>query len=712
MSDILVTSPYRPFTLPNQFKAVFNGFIYCGTVDAVDPSNSQVQVYFVNEDGSRTAASQPLRTNAGGFLVYNGQPAKFVTDSNHSLLVRDLLGNTLWYAPNMANIDPETALKSLGVIVKTANSVSEMKSMNPANGDKFRTLGYYSASDGGGANYKITDTFTGTPDGFGDHALQNGLFAVLDTSSTPSVMQYGAKAGIPYNNKPAIQAAVNAANSRYVVKGAVQYVYSPEVKFEMGSASDSPRISMLSGVALLSDGTKFKTANNAPRDSNWNAVFLFGGLDSRIPCVTSGIKGLVFIDGNRQNNNPGALDEKHSGIYISRDAYDIFFDDVVIEDAAGDGLLVQQLGFPYDREAVPKNIRFRSLICRRSWRNGVSLVDYDGVHIDYLESTDTNGIAPQSGLDIEPNYWEARARNLWIGHYVSKGNRGSGLDVLQHNNNSEQRAGTIGRFDSDGDGEIMRLFTCCGLSILDGVGKNATSTYCMEIAAAKDLRVKMDFLNNKGGVLGDITKGWVSEPDVNGGTHVVMYPSEGWDFSGSTFRNNGGTQLSMKGVVSTDPVSGVPRTFKLKKPNIDWCIFDNGLPEGDQQSSIHLNIQSDVEMYSARNVSISSDAPNPYYVNRASSTGRIDSGSTNEVYSSLSYPAIPANGYTTVQMKASSDLGSYDELIIRSAQDLGPLIVSGYIGSGGAINLRLINPTTSIIQSGNSDFILTSSFTK
>lgn len=109
MSDILVTSPYQPFTLPNQFKAVFNGYIYCGTIDAVDPSVSQVQVYLVNEDGSKTPVAQPLRTNAGGFLVYNGQPAKFVTDSNHSLLVRDAVGSLLWYAPDVSKVDPDSA---------------------------------------------------------------------------------------------------------------------------------------------------------------------------------------------------------------------------------------------------------------------------------------------------------------------------------------------------------------------------------------------------------------------------------------------------------------------------------------------------------------------------------------------------------------------------------------------------------------------------
>lgn len=110
MPDILVTSPFQPFTLPTQFKAVFNGYIYCGTVDAVDPSVSQVQVYLVNESGDKVPVAQPLRTNAGGFLVYNGQPSKFVTNSNHSLLVRDSLGAQVWYEPDMAVVDPKTAI--------------------------------------------------------------------------------------------------------------------------------------------------------------------------------------------------------------------------------------------------------------------------------------------------------------------------------------------------------------------------------------------------------------------------------------------------------------------------------------------------------------------------------------------------------------------------------------------------------------------------
>lgn len=120
MSDILVTSPFHPFTLPNQFKAVFNGHIYCGTVDAVDPSVSQIQVYLVNESGDKVPVAQPLRTNAGGFLVYNGQPAKFVTNSNHSLLVQDSFHVQLWYVPDVSKIDPDAVFQIISQQVREA----------------------------------------------------------------------------------------------------------------------------------------------------------------------------------------------------------------------------------------------------------------------------------------------------------------------------------------------------------------------------------------------------------------------------------------------------------------------------------------------------------------------------------------------------------------------------------------------------------------
>ncbi|MGL5293304.1 MAG: phage tailspike protein [Aeromonas sp.] len=163
MSDILVTSPYRPFTLPNQFKAVFNGYIYCGTVDAVDPSVSQVQVYLANEDGSRTPVAQPLRTNAGGFLVYNGQPAKFVTDSNHSLLVNDSLGVNIWYSPDMSSVDPEAMFD----ILTNGYNYDQIRN-NPGGSGQFRCYGRSSVADGGDGMFYVdySDNSTLDDDGY------------------------------------------------------------------------------------------------------------------------------------------------------------------------------------------------------------------------------------------------------------------------------------------------------------------------------------------------------------------------------------------------------------------------------------------------------------------------------------------------------------------------------------------------------------------
>ncbi|QEG08969.1 hypothetical protein [Aeromonas phage 4_4512] len=220
MADILVTSPYRPFTLPNQFKAVFNGSIYCGTVDAVDPSNSQVQVYKVNEDGSRIPVAQPLRTNAGGYLVYNGQPAKFVTDSNHSLLVKDSLQAQVWYAPDMAAFDPESLLDILGAsggVELVGDAVAYLSS-----------LAALAAYDGGKAAVVITDPIDGGVFVVDANAsLSDPVIAVLAANGNKYKRLYELKSARFYgvsstrtDNAVQLNAAANSGG-RVVIPGGV-----------------------------------------------------------------------------------------------------------------------------------------------------------------------------------------------------------------------------------------------------------------------------------------------------------------------------------------------------------------------------------------------------------------------------------------------------------------------------------------------------------
>lgn len=74
------------------------------------------------------------------------------------------------------------------------NSVAEMKSYNLQAGDYAITKGYYSANDGGGANYEIVDDDNLVDDGGIIHSLTNGLYAkLIIINNVINIKQLGAK---------------------------------------------------------------------------------------------------------------------------------------------------------------------------------------------------------------------------------------------------------------------------------------------------------------------------------------------------------------------------------------------------------------------------------------------------------------------------------------------------------------------------------------
>lgn len=107
-ANVVVSMPSQLFTMPRSFKAVANGKIYIGQIDTdpVNPAN-QIQVYLENEDGSHVPVSQPLIINAGGYPVYNGQIAKFVTVQGHSMAIYDAYDAQQFYYPNVLKYDPD-----------------------------------------------------------------------------------------------------------------------------------------------------------------------------------------------------------------------------------------------------------------------------------------------------------------------------------------------------------------------------------------------------------------------------------------------------------------------------------------------------------------------------------------------------------------------------------------------------------------------------
>lgn len=114
-ANVVVSMPSQLFTLARSFKAASNGKIYIGKIDT-DPTipTNQIPVYLENEDGSHSHVAQPLSINAGGYPVYNGQIAKFVTVQGHSMAVYDAYGAQQFYFPNILKYDPDQLRQELG----------------------------------------------------------------------------------------------------------------------------------------------------------------------------------------------------------------------------------------------------------------------------------------------------------------------------------------------------------------------------------------------------------------------------------------------------------------------------------------------------------------------------------------------------------------------------------------------------------------------
>lgn len=96
MSNISLN--YAQIIEPGSFKSINLAKIYIGEYGTLpNPANASTwkQAYFVNSDGTRTAASQPIRTNAAGYAVDGSGNIKTIqVDGGYSLLVQDQYGAT------------------------------------------------------------------------------------------------------------------------------------------------------------------------------------------------------------------------------------------------------------------------------------------------------------------------------------------------------------------------------------------------------------------------------------------------------------------------------------------------------------------------------------------------------------------------------------------------------------------------------------------
>jgi hypothetical protein len=133
----------------------------------------------------------------------------------------------------------------------------------------------------------------------------------------------------------------------------------------------------------------------------------------------------------------GTTGEGGHGVRI-RGSQRITIRDMLISKGWGDGIsvgpkTVWQKNYIYSRDVVVANV-----ICTGNRRNGLSIGNVIGMKVYDSEFNNTNGTAPQCGIDVEPDKdrdGTGYCDNVWIENCVMRGNAKYGVNVWKRSRN-------------------------------------------------------------------------------------------------------------------------------------------------------------------------------------------------------------------------------------------------------------------------------------
>lgn len=101
---------------------------------------------------------------------------------------------------------------------------------------------------------------------------------------------------------------------------------------------------------------------------------------------------------------------------------------MVIEQTGGDGIYIG-VSKKENSKSYCENIKIENCIIDRNYRQGVSIISVKNLLIDKCQILNTQGTAPQSAIDFEPNHNYERLQNCVISNSILRGNWGSGFLV-------------------------------------------------------------------------------------------------------------------------------------------------------------------------------------------------------------------------------------------------------------------------------------------
>lgn len=306
---------------------------------------------------------------------------------------------------------------------RPVNSVSEMKAIsNLVSGNIIRTVGYYSANDGGGATYIIRERLETDVEDLGViHFINDNLVAEMIINDSVNVKQFGAKGDGVTDDTTQIQNAIdkcnilNFDNSVYLTTG----------------------LNLKSNSIIIFNNTSLKMK---PNNLTTYGVLKINNIEN------INIYGFVKLIGDYLEHTGETGEFGHALSIIGSSNVNI--ENVQCSYGWGDGCYI---GPTDDLLNNPINIIINNLVCHHNRRNGLSITSGSKIIINNLLTYNNGGTSPNGGFVIEPynanNVIDVTINNIYS---YSNGKTGTGYQAFISNAYTDNYNVKIGTLKLDG----------------------------------------------------------------------------------------------------------------------------------------------------------------------------------------------------------------------------------------------------------------------
>lgn len=244
--------------------------------------------------------------------------------------------------------------------------------------------------------------------------IQGEVFNDLtDKIYSGNVKHFGAKGDGVTDDTLTIQECINKYDKIYIPDG--EYIVS---------ANDEEY-----GVALL-------IPSNKVIEMSPNATIKMKANDKERYCIfqlQNESENIIISGGNivgERNEHTGTSGEWGMGIDI-RANKNVIIKNIKISNCWGDGIMIAN---NINDLSIPStNILLDNVICDNNRRQGISVCGANNLKINNCSLMNTNGTAPQSGIDFEPNDENTPMKNIFVNNLYTYNNKGNGVLIVCNN---------------------------------------------------------------------------------------------------------------------------------------------------------------------------------------------------------------------------------------------------------------------------------------